>query len=102
MPIPPAAPVTRTVRIAPSRCIKQKGWGSFLADLGCQLLVALSAVGQMPPHGCACLRGRSGADGAEDVPVLLLETPQVGAVVRPVRRIHVDRLAGNAATAALV
>src|SRR6516162_10767121 len=53
----------------------------------------------MPPHGCARLRRRPGTDGAEDLPVLLLEGPQVGAVVRHVGRVHANGLAGNDGTA---
>src|SRR5258705_2401317 len=52
---------------------------SAVVELGCEPLMALAAVEQMPAHRRARRRHRAAADRLHDVAVLLLERLAVGA-----------------------
>src|SRR3979411_2849267 len=87
VPIPPAAPVTRTVcMMYPLRSEAASGGG----ELAGQPLIALAAVEQVPAHRAARLRDCTGADRLHDVAVLLLERFAVDALWHP--RPAADRL----------
>src|SRR5262245_54165618 len=75
VPMPPAAPVIRTVCMA---CSFPDVKSSAAGGLGGQALVALAAVDEMPAHRGPRLRHRPAADRLHDVAVLALERLAVG------------------------
>src|SRR5262245_65858853 len=81
----PAAPVMRTVSM--SRC------RSRVAKPGRQLLVALAAAYEVPPHGGARGPHRMRADRLDELVVLLLDAVQVGLALRRRAGRHAHGLA---------
>src|SRR5262245_5853129 len=81
----PAAPVMRTVSM--SRC------RSRVAKPDRQLLVALAAAYEVPPHGSARGPHRMRADRLDDLVVLLLDAVQVGLPLRRRAGRHAHGLA---------
>src|SRR5262245_34714213 len=77
VPMPPAAPVIKTVCMA---CSFSDVKSSAAGGLGGQPLVALAAVDEMTAHRRARLRHRPAADRLDDVTVLALERLAVGAL----------------------
>src|SRR6478609_7142354 len=87
MPMPPAAPVIRTVcMISPLRMWSASAGG----ELAGEPLIALAAVEQMPAHRRARLRDRAGTDRLHDVAMFLLEGFAVDALGHA--RTAADRL----------
>src|ERR1700676_3051694 len=97
--MPPAAPVTRTVRMKNPRDwqnLRRRGYGGrTIADLGHELLIALAAIDEVTPHRSARRGRRSGADGIEDFHVLILDALKVSALILDARETLADGLARN-------
>src|SRR5262245_3415293 len=90
VPMPPAAPVIRTVCMA---CSFPEVKSSAAGGLGGQPLVALAAVDEMTAHRRPRLRHRPAADRLHDVAVLALKRLAVGALGNA--GAATDRLAGD-------